>query len=372
MSRSDETMTPTVPADWVLELCHEQGFVLAGVAAAEASGRASEQDAWFADGRHGSMAWMERHVEIRKDVRRIIDGARSVICVADRYSLGEKDDVPAGFGRVARYARGRDYHVVMKRRLHAVCDALASKEPEHVFRACVDSAPIHERELAESAGLGSIGKHTLLIAPGTGSWILLGAIVTSLPLQPTRAPDLPPDDPCGTCTRCIDACPTDAIEPWSIDAGRCISEMTIERRGMVDPGLHADVGDWLFGCDVCQEVCPHNAMTTRNQAIQVHQAYANPPTADVEGRTPDASAFDLATVMEWGPAERSEAFTSSAMKRANLEMMRRNAVIAAGNASSQGDVGANLVSKIESIASDEGEADLVRSTAVDVLADRQG
>ncbi|MEE3002674.1 MAG: hypothetical protein VX908_08285, partial [Planctomycetota bacterium] len=142
--------------------------------------------------------------------------------------------------------------------------------------------------------------------------------------------------------------------------------------GVVDPSLHADVGDWLFGCDICQEVCPHNAMTTRNQVIQVHEAYANPPTEDVEGRTPDASAFDLATVLEWGPAERSEAFTSSAMKRANLEMMRRNAVIAAVNASSQGDVGRDLVSKIESIASCDAEADLVRSTAVDVLADRQG
>lgn len=367
MSHCDRSMTPS-PADWVLDLCRAEGFALAGVAPAEASARAAEQDAWFADGRHGSMAWMEKHVAIRKDVRRILDGAQSVICVADRYSLGESDDVSAGWGRVARYARGKDYHVVMKRRLHAVCDALASRESDHVFRACVDSAPIHERELAESAGLGSIGKHTLLIAPGTGSWILLGAIVTTLPLQPTRPPGLPPDDPCGTCTRCIDACPTDAIEPWSIDASRCISELTIERRGLVDAKLHPQVGDWLFGCDICQEVCPHNAMTTRNQVIPVHEAYGCPPTPEVEGRTDDGAAFNLETVLDWGSTERSAAFTSSAMKRANLEMMRRNAAIAAGNVSNPGEPGTNLAMKIESIASDSGEGELVRSTARDVVS----
>jgi len=259
----------------------------------------------------------------------------------------------------------------MKRRLHAVCDALASRESEHVFRACVDSAPIHERELAESAGLGSIGKHTLLIAPGTGSWVLLGAIVTTLPLQPTRPPGLPPDDPCGTCTRCIDACPTDAIEPWSIDASRCISELTIERRGMVDPGLHQHVGDWLFGCDICQEVCPHNAMTARNQLIPVHEAYARPPLPEVEGRTMDGAAFNLETVLDWGSDERSAAFTSSAMKRANLEMMRRNAIIAAGNVSTSCDVGTSLAKKIEFIASEDTEGELVQSTARDVLAGQQ-
>jgi len=237
----------------------------------------------------------------------------------------------------------------MKRRLHHVCDALRELDGESSFRACVDTAPLLEREHAAAAGLGSIGKHTLLIEQGVGSWLLLGAIVTTANLDPTQhGGDF---DPCGSCTCCIDACPTDAITPWSVDATACISYLTIEHRSSIDPKWHASIGEWLFGCDICQEVCPHNQMTKRTTSAETHAAYQN--------RTP---SLDVLDVLNWTEDDRREHFRGSPMKRAKLDMIRRNAAIVARNLLSKTD-DLELREKLQSILDDENESEIVRMAA---------
>jgi len=341
-------------ADDVLRRCRELGFALAGITAAAPTAWPRELEAWLARGRHGEMTYLARHAERLVDPAALLDGVRSIICVADRYHDGGADPSPSGTpaaGRIARYARGADYHKVIRRRLHTLADELAARHPSERFRACVDTAPLLEREHAARAGLGAIGKHTLLIDRGVGSYLLLGEVLTTMDLTPDAAAT---PDPCGACTKCIDACPTDAITPWSVDATRCISYLTIEHRSPIDPDLHAGIGGWIFGCDVCQEVCPHNHPTERTRNAGVHEAYE-----------PRRNTFDLLEVLTWTEEDRRTAFTTSAMKRAKLNMMKRNALIAAGNALKHQD-DKDLSARIKQIATDETEDELVRTTAQEV------
>ncbi len=301
-----------------LVLCRVQGFALAGIADCSPSRRAEEFRAWLAAGMHGTMDWLAETADDRTDPARLLRGARSAVMVADQYATrGRTADspVPATHGRIARYARGRDYHRVMKRRLHAVCDTLRERHPGERFRAFVDTAPVPERELAARAGLGWIGKHTLLINPQRGSWLLLGGFLTTLDL---RDPDTATvADHCGTCTRCIDACPTGAISPYSVDASRCISYLTIERRDPIGPEFHGSLEGWLVGCDICQEVCPHNSPRPGDAATgEQHHDYA-----------PRRDSFDLLDVLGWDEATRRGRFANSAMKRITLAHMKRTAAI---------------------------------------------
>ena len=334
----------------VLGRCRELGFALAGVAEARPTSYGHQYRAWIEAGKHGEMAYLAQNVEKRLDVRMMLPGvtAKSVICVGDRYGAegieasrhqGIEGGEEKAEGKIARYARGDDYHVVMKKRLHRLADELAEQFPDEVFRVCVDTAPVLEREHAQRAGLGAIGKHTLLIEQGVGSYLLLGEIITTLELTPT--PSTENVDPCGSCTQCIDACPTDAITPWSVDATRCISYLTIEHRTAIDQQYHEAMGDWIFGCDICQEVCPHNQPTERSSGASTNAAYA-----------PRNDHFDLLDVLGWDEQARREAFTKSSMKRAKLGMMKRNALIAAGNADD-----AALRRQIEAMALDESECE---------------
>jgi len=241
----------------------------------------------------------------------------------------------------------------MKKRLHRLADELAEQFPDETFRVCVDTAPVLEREHAQRAGLGAVGKHTLLIQEGVGSYVLLGEIITTLALAPT--PSAEGADPCGSCTRCIDACPTSAITPWSVDATRCISYLTIEHRGPIGEQFHEAMGDWIFGCDVCQEVCPHNQPTVRTAQAEAHDAYA-----------PRREHFDLLAVLGWDEGARRAMFRKSPMKRAKLAMMKRNALIAAGNVTLKSDP-TSLRSQGEALARDESECEMVRTTAEVVL-----
>jgi epoxyqueuosine reductase len=345
----------------VLDRCNALGFALAGIAPAEPSRYERELRDWLDAGKHGEMGYLAEHTSKRLDPREMVPGVRSIICVADRYHDGadtaDTADAPAAVGdgprgRIARYARGDDYHLVMKKRLHRLADELAARFPGETFRACVDTAPVLEREIAQRAGLGAVGKHTLLIQPAVGSWLLLGEVMTTMALTPSEPCA---EDPCGTCTRCIDACPTDAITPWSVDATRCISYLTIEHRSAIDVSLHDGLGDWIFGCDVCQEVCPHNQPTDRSRAAEMNPAYA-----------PRHDDFDLLEVLGWDADARTAAFTRSALKRAKLAMMKRNAVIAAGNALKRGSEPA-LRRRLESIVEDLDEDAMVRATALVVL-----
>jgi epoxyqueuosine reductase len=352
---------PSAPrADLVERLAGQLGFALVGIAPAEPVADADYFRGWLDTGRHGDMAFMSQHVDERLDPRKLVPGAESIICVADRYAAHPPPDIthlPAG--RIARYAQQDDYHRTMKKRLHALADELRVKWPEHTFRSGVDTAPIMERPHAQRAGLGWIGKHTLLLHPQRGSWLLLGEIITTLPLQ--TSPPLDADIGCGTCTRCIDACPTRAIDAagYRMDPTRCISYLTIEHKGPIDPTLQPMMGDWIAGCDVCQEVCPFN------QGADVHaDAEA---LRSVRTRPPHGASLPLLDVLQWTEADRRRGFVRSALKRIKLDQIRRNALIAAGNHLAQHEDPA-LRRRIEAIAMDEAESELVRLTARQVLA----
>lgn len=313
----------------MLDRCRTLGFAAAGVCAAEPSDYGAELAAWIKRGEHGSMEYMSKNADVRADVRLMLDGARSVVMVADQYSVrsNEAEKPRPGFGRVARYARGDDYHDVIKKRLHALCDELRATYPDEQFRAFVDTAPVLERELAARCGIGWQGKHTLIINPLLGSYLLLGGIVTTLELE-APAEQAVVEDHCGKCMRCIEACPTQAIRPYSVNGSRCISYLTIEHRGEIGAEFSGAMGDWIFGCDVCQEVCPHNSERAEQRG-SVHPAY-----------TPKRTGFDLLEVLGWSEEDRRAAFKGSAMKRAKLEMMKRNAGIALGEATKRRSEGA--------------------------------
>lgn len=357
-------------------LALEQGFALCGIASPEPSAYAEHLRQWLSAGKHGEMDYLAEHADVRADPGRLVEGARSVLVVADAYHTqpqtpGPKPQAPTG--RVAKYAWGDDYHKVLKKRLHAVCNALEAQYPGHIYRATTDTAPIFERELATRAGLGWTGKHTLLIHPRFGSYFLLGTIVTTLPMQSSElagfpAPLFSPTDHCGACTRCIDACPTDAIaaEGYSIDARRCISYLTLEHRGPIDERYHEAMGDWLAGCDICQDVCPHNrrrhdAAAQANDPLNVHERYAPHDYA---------AGFDLLEVLNWSAEDRQRAFTGSALKRVKLAMMQRNALIAAANALDQRDDPRLRAQLIEMASADKLDP-MVRATAA-TLCQRLG
>lgn len=345
----------------VIERCGALGFAKAGIAHLEPSEHAEHLRSWLDAGKHGSMGYLAEHVELRVKPAGMLEGARSAIVVADRYARrGDVDPPqPARRGRIARYARAEDYHRVIKRRLHALCDELRAVHPGEEFRAFTDTAPLLERELAQRAGIGWVARHTLIIEPRLGSYLLLGGVLTTLDLEPVADPEA---DHCGTCTRCIDACPTDAITPYSVDASRCISYLTIERREPIDPGFFEPMGDWLFGCDICQEVCPHNSARPGREA-PVLDAYE--PFRDDDGTARDA--FDLLEVLGWREDDRRRAFTRSAMKRATLAMMKRNALIVAGNQLAEHE-DMELRARVKQVAADESEPEMVRDTAALVLA----
>lgn len=338
----------------VCERCRELGFALAGVAKAETISHSRALLEWLDAGQHGDMTWMEEHIAQRIDPRKMLPGARAVIVVADRYSGGEPDEAlgERAYGRIARYARGGDYHRTMKKRLQRLADELRAEHSQERFRVCVDTAPLLEREHAQRAGIGYIGKNTMLIEPGVGSYLLLGEILTTLPLEPSGRPL---GDHCGTCTACIDACPTGAITPWSVDARKCVSYLTIEHRGSIDEQWWRGMGDWIFGCDICQEVCPHNGDKPATRLAPTHAEYAE-----------RQSGFDLLELLGWTEEARRLAFARSALKRAKLTMMKRNALIAAGNRLA-GQRDEALKQRVQQVATDAAEAQLVRETAQRVL-----
>ena len=334
----------------LLQRCADLGFALAGVCEAAPSDHGGHVLRWIAEGRHGEMRYLATRVEMRLDPRVLVPGARSILLVADRYADGRSDRLGRPlFGRIARYARGRDYHRTMRRRLTLLRDECRARWPDERFRACVDTAPLLEREHAARAGLGRIGKHTLLIAPGLGSWLLLGAIVSTMIFELT--PAVPTGDPCGTCTRCIDACPTACITPWSVDASACLSYLTLEHRGEIDPRFHAAMGDWLVGCDVCQEVCPHCQPTRRSRRAGIHPDYQ----ASQDG-------IEVLKILDWTEADRAQVAEGTALERVSLPMLKRNAAIVAANTCPSQCRG-EVIERLRRLAAAEEEPEMVRRTA---------
>lgn len=341
---------------------HELGFALVGVTRAAPSARAAELRRWIADGKHGEMSWIAERVEQAVDVRTMLTNARSVVCVADRYHDGRSDRVDAVAGRprgrIARYARGKDYHDMIRDRLRKLARAIRELSPGCETRLTGDMHPILEREQAARALLGAIGKHTLLIHPARGSFFLLGEIVTDADIaasdEAPRARAIPEGDLCGSCTRCIDACPTEAITPWSVDARRCIAYLTIEHRGEIPAEFFGKTGDWWFGCDVCQEVCPHSQPTRASRRAGANPAYA-----------PRLDSVDLLEVLGWTDADRARLVVSSALKRASLAMMKRNALLALAcmGRNAPAAEAAAIGARAAAIAADPAEDEIVRAAA---------
>ncbi len=246
----------TVKRQTVKRIARECGFELSGIARAEPAADFARYEQWSAAGRAGEMRYLtDRRAELRRDPRSLLPSARSIICVGKLYNTSPQIKDPA----ISRYAWGTaDYHDVLREGLEKMVERLQALEPFE-WKICVDTAPLLERTYARQAGLGWIGKNTCLINEPQGSWFFLGEILTSLEIEP----DTPPPDRCGSCTRCIEACPTQAIVPegngWTVDARSCISYLTIELRGPIPEELHAATGHHIFGCDICQDVCPWNS-----------------------------------------------------------------------------------------------------------------
>ncbi len=297
----------------------ELGFDAVGIARLERNPHAAELDRWLAAGHAGTMTYLHRQAERRQDPRRIMPNAQVAVVTLTNYFHGSADRhaAPGGSGRVAQYAWSSDYHEVLGRRLSQLGAAIRAVVSGARTRCYVDAGAVPERELAQGAGLGWIGKNTMLIHPRLGSFTFIGVVLTDADL----APDLPFDaDRCGSCRRCLDACPTAAfVEPRVLDARRCISYLTIERRGDFTAQERPLLADWLFGCDICQDVCPWNVSFAR--------ATTDPelaPRADVA--TPD---LDLLAAVTAGEFDRR--FGDTPFQRPGVAGMRRNAAALQAN-----------------------------------------
>jgi epoxyqueuosine reductase len=299
------------------------GFDLVGITSAEPSRYRNYYRQWLDTGQVGEMDYLAERFDERTDPTTYLPGARSVICVAKNYYSELEpvaDEQRSTQGRIARYALGEDYHEIIKYRLYDLADWLRAEVPGARTRCGVDTVPVMEKELAARAGIGWQGKNTCVINDQIGSWILLGEVLTTL--------ELPADDPaidrCGTCTRCIDACPTGAItEPYRLDARRCISYLTIEHREEIADDLQRGIGEWMYGCDICQDVCPWNK---------------RPPATEDPRLQPRirAGTLDVREVMGWGVDEYRQRLRRSAMKRVKLPVLQRNARIVDDNLRARG------------------------------------
>ncbi len=315
---------PELDSPRVRQLGAALGFDLVGIAPAEPPPDADRLSDWLDRGYAGEMAWIGRRAEERGDPRRVLPGARSVVVVGVVYDPGDAVSEPGpGHGRVARYAGGDDYHDVLRGRLRALGDALEAAAGRSVRRrAYVDTGPVLERPLAARAGLGWIGKNTLLVNPRLGSYLFLGVLLTDLDLDP----DEPEPDHCGSCRACLDACPTGAFpEPRVLDARRCLSYTTIELRGPIPEPLREPQGDRVFGCDVCQEVCPWNLRRRR---------VVPPDRSGLRARLaprPEWIRPELEWLLGLDEGAWRAATRRTALRRARHRGLLRNALVAAGN-----------------------------------------
>jgi epoxyqueuosine reductase len=273
---------------------------------------------WLERGYHGTMAWMARTPERRADPALVLPGCRSIISVGMNYLTDRRADERPGHGRIARYAWGKDYHTVLGDRLRELEHRIHELSPDAGTRSYVDTGPVMEKAWAEQAGLGWIGKHSNLVSSEFGSWLLLGEILTTLELEP----DEPATDLCGSCTRCIQACPTHAIpEPYVVDATRCISYLTIELRGehaAIPDDIQRRMGNKIFGCDDCLDVCPFNlrAEPTGEPAFQPTPLALAPHLDHLAGM----NEATFATWFQHSPIKRSK---HAGLQR-NVDIARRN------------------------------------------------
>src|SRR5581483_4555392 len=314
----------SITSEQLKKLAHECGFELVGVAPAlPLQDDFARYQTWREAGMAGEMQYLtDRRGDMRNDPRSLLGSAQSIICVGKLYNTDRPYSTSyreGGRGWISRYAWGDDYHEVVRRGLELLVEKIASLHHEPFeWKICVDTAPLLERSYARAAGLGWIGKNTCLISQRQGSWFFLGELLLSIAL----APGAPPPDRCGTCRRCIDACPTQALVPaggeeWRLDARRCISYLTIEKRGDIPGHLSEQIENHLFGCDICQDVCPWN----RDAAVTDEPAFAPVEFAP--------RLEDLAHLTE---EEFRSRFRHSPVRRAKYVGLMRNVASAASNA----------------------------------------
>jgi epoxyqueuosine reductase len=315
-------------------LAQELGFDGLGVADLELAADEQHLLRWLENGYHGDMHYMARHGLMRSRPADLAPGSVRAICVRMNYFPEDAADAEAVLGDpqrayVSRYALGRDYHKVLRGRLKTLARQLLERIGPFGYRVCVDSAPVLEKALARNAGLGWIGKHTNLLSRDAGSWFFLGEILTDLPL----AADAAPTPHCGTCTACIDICPTQAIiGPQKLDARRCVSYLTIEHHGAIPVELRRAIGNRIYGCDDCQLVCPWNKFA---------RAASHPDFKTRHG----LDRAELTELFAWTEAQFGERMQGSAIHRIGYERWSRNIAVALGNAPPSAQVRMSLLAR---------------------------
>ena len=305
-------MSQAVTSIAIKERARVEGFTKVGiVSAVSLDDEAQRLKEWLARGYHGAMSWMARDVEKRVSPRAIFPEARSVVVVALNYYTPQQHEDNPATGKVSRYAWGDDYHDVVGEKLRALLSWIKQQEPHAAGKVCVDIQPVMDKAWAERAGLGWLGKHSNVITPEYGSWVFIGELLLNLELD---YDDERVEDHCGTCTMCIDACPTAAItEPYVVDSNKCISHATIELRAPeLPPEIQKNLDGWMYGCDICQDVCPWNRFETITDEprFEPREGNVNAELRDIVELTHDAYV---------------ERFRGSAMKRAKLSGLQRNA-----------------------------------------------
>ena len=301
---SRRTLTRTIKAK-----AAELGFAKVGISRADAlTEEGSRLREWLARRYHGTMEWMERNFEKRVDPRTIVPDAKSVISLAMNYYADVRHNNDANIGKFSRYAWGDDYHLVLTPRIQTLLDCIKSEQPAANARIYVDTGPVMDKAWAVRSGIGWLGKHTNVITKEYGSWVFLGEIILDVELEY----DEPIADFCGTCSACIDACPTGAIvEPYVLDSNQCISYLTIEHKGGIADKLKPKFENWVYGCDICQDVCPWNSFQqqTNEEAFLPRRENIAPKLEELEGLT--AKEF-------------TQRFRRAPVKRTKLEGLKRN------------------------------------------------
>jgi epoxyqueuosine reductase len=311
--QSRSNANPRELACLIKERAAAAGFEKVGIVPVSALEREYDQlGEWLRRGYQGEMKWMARDPELRTDPRKLLPAARSVVVVAKNYYTPSQHERDAATGKVSRYAWGDDYHEVVGARLHSLLSWLKETIPGTEGKVCVDIQPTMDKAWAVRAGLGWLGKHTNVITTDYGSWVFIGELLVNLELEYDTQQV---EDHCGSCTLCIDACPTSAItEPYVVDSNKCISYTTIElRAGEIPAEVKDNLEGWLYGCDICQDVCPWNRFGQVTDEVRFQ-----PRAGNVNAQ--------LSEVMELTPETYADRFRSSAMKRAKLAGLQRNAL----------------------------------------------
>jgi len=295
----------------------EIGFTKAGIARAERlDDEAQHLQEWLTRGYQGSMDWMSRKLEKRVDPREILPGASSIIAVAINYYADIPHSQESGVGKISRYAWGDDYHDILRSKLKQLCTWMQAEYPAAATKPYVDTGPVMDKVWAQRAGIGWEGKHTNVITQDVGSWVFLGEVITTLELTP----DQPAIDHCGTCTLCLEACPTQAIvEPYVVDSNLCLSYLTIEHRGEINGNVRDQFEGWIYGCDICQDVCPWN----HKFAEETDEAGFHPREGNIAPRLEEWKQMNI--------EEFRTRFKGSPVKRTKLEGLVRNVSIVHGS-----------------------------------------